>query len=132
MRNPMRTISILLLCILVATPAHAYRIAAGSNTIPTAFSASDVGSQVGSCRGNVVEIINYTTAPLAIGFGSSSAVPSGDYAYVPAGASGGPGTGRYKPKGGTDSAQYVYIRAADGSTATASSVFIACYYEEKP
>ena len=123
-----------LLFLALALPAivfaKGYRIAAGSTTIPVAFSISDAASQVGACQGNVIEIINETTAPIAFGIGTSTAVPAFDFAYVPKGSSQGAGTARFKPKGGVNG--YAYIRAAGGSTATASDVFISCYPEEKP
>lgn len=105
---------------------------AATNTIPIAFSAS-AGSQVMECQGNVVEIVNYTDAPLAVGFGQALVVPPSDYAYVPTGsgsASTSAATARFKPKGGVG--LWLYVRTVSGSTATAGLVLASCYNEEKP
>lgn len=123
---------LLLLALLVPLMAIAKGTvvtATGGAPIPTSFSASDAHSQVMECQGNVLEVINYPEVPLAVGFGTSTTAPAFDYAYVPTGSG---GVGRFKPKGGMSGGQYVYIRAAGGATATSDSVFVSCYYEEKP
>lgn len=128
---------ILLLCIFCwVGPQRALAkgtvVDSSSTNVPTAFAASS-GSQVMACQGNVVEIANYTAAPLAVGFGSLTAVPPFDYAYVPTGSGSGStaaGTARFKPKGGVD--LYVYLRTVHGSAASAGLVLVSCYNEEKP
>lgn len=98
--------------------------ASGGSPIPTAFSASNSQSKVMECKGNVVEILNQTTAVIAVGMGTTSAVPGFDFLFVP----GGPSSGNvFKPKGGVGS--YIYIRSA-GTSVTSGTVQVSCYYEE--
>ncbi len=125
----MRTIFLLLALTTSVLYGKGYTVtASGGAPVPTSFSTSDSQSKIGECQGNVIEFINSTDAPLSFGFGSSTAVPvQGDYAYVPAGPG---GIGRFKPKGGVG--PYLYIRAAGGATATSASIYVSCYFEEKP
>lgn len=98
--------------------------ASGGSPIPTAFSASNSQSRVMECKGNVVEVLNQTSSVLAVGMGTSSAVPGFDYLFVPS----GPASGNvFKPKGGVGS--YIYIRSA-GSAITSGTVQVSCYYED--
>lgn len=100
----------------------------GGDPIPINFSAATEKSRVSRCDGNVIEVINQTGSILGFGIGTETTVPASDYAFIPAGPGAG---GRFKPKGGMSSGQYLYIRSTD-SPLTSLSVFASCFNEEKP
>lgn len=92
----------------------------------TSFSASNSQSRTMACEGNTVEVMNNTTAILAIGISEAGTVPSSDYKYVPAGPAAGT---RFKPKGGLSYGLYLYIRTPGGAI-TSGTVEISCTTEE--
>lgn len=98
----------------------------GGAPLPIAFSYTDTQSRVQECQGNVIEIFNQTAAALAYGFGTATAIPLFDFAYVPPGPAGGT---RIRLKSGPG--QYLYLRTASGSPLTSLTVQAACFYEEK-
>lgn len=111
----------------VALGAATQVTASGGSPIPASYSTSDSQSKVQECSGNVVEVLNQTGTVLAVGFGTTSNVPSFNYLFVPP----GPNSGHsFKPSGGVSSGTYIYIKSA-GSAITSGTVQVSCYYEEK-
>lgn len=101
--------------------------ASGGSPIPTAFSISNTQSQIQECQGNVIEVLNQTTAVLAMGFGTVTAAPGFTFTFIPP----GPASGHsIKPKGGSGAGTYVYLKSA-GSSITSGTAQVSCYYEEE-
>jgi len=123
----MKKLSLLLLLLQsVAFSLGTQITASGGSPIPATFSASNSQSQVQACEGNVIEIMNETSTKLVVGFGTSGGAPATDYKYVPSGPL---SWTTIKPKGGSSSGTYIYIKSA-GSAITSGTVTISCTYED--
>ena len=122
----MKILFLILLSPLLALAGGTQITASGGSPIPTSFSASNTQSQVQECQGNVIEIMNETSTKLAVGLATSGSAPSTDYKYVPSGPL---SWSIIKPKGGSSSGTYIYIRSA-GSAITSGTVTVSCTYED--
>lgn len=119
---------LLLVTLLFGVSALAVQItASGGAPIPADYSTSDTQSKAQECQGNVIEVQNETGTKLVIGLGTNTAVPARDLKYVPA----GPASWTVaRPKGGSSSGQYLYVKSA-GSAITSGTYSVTCSYEDE-
>lgn len=104
--------------------AKGVSVDASSTNIPASFTEGNASSELFQCAGDVVEVLNQTTAVLAVGFsGSSSAAAQTDFAYVPSGPKSGNSFKLRNPLSG----DWVYIRSVSGSAITSGTVQVSCF-----